>query len=267
MRKYIFQIVEPSHKKDASHYFDIFIMTLIVLSIIDIILESEAGLRDSYGNYFEFFETFSVIVFTAEYLLRLWTIVEKAKYRRSISGRLRWMLSPIAIIDLLAILPFYLPFVGIDLRFLRILRLFRVFRLLKMARYSRAFELIRNVLKEKKEDLMVTTVLIAIILVIVSTLMYHLERDVQPEHFSSISKSLWWGVVTLTTVGYGDVVPITGAGKVLGGIITLLGIGLIALPTGILASGYTEEMVRRKNQKKNETSSSQSGDEVTSLPD
>ena len=121
-----------------------------------------------------------------------------------------------------------------------------------MVRYSKAFNLIKNVLYDKKEDLIVTTALISMILIIVSTLMYYIEGDVQPDHFSSISSSLWWGICTLTTVGYGDVVPITPLGKILGGFITMLGIGLIALPTGILASGYTEQIVRKKNEAHNE---------------
>jgi voltage-gated potassium channel len=235
-----------------SHYFDVMIMVLIVLSVFEIILETEADLQISYGWYFEIFEDISVTIFTFEYLLRVWTCVEDPKYKRVLSGRLKFISSPMAIIDLLAILPFYLPFVGIDLRFLRILRLFRVFRLLKMARYSTAFNMIKAVLKDKKEELLVTMSLIVIILIIVSTMMYHVEHDVQPEAFSSIGKSLWWGISTLTTVGYGDIYPITGLGKFLGGVISLLGIGLIALPSGILASAYTEYVMREKeeNQRK-----------------
>jgi voltage-gated potassium channel len=193
-----------------------------------------------------------VIVFSIEYLLRLWTIVEKKGYDDPIKGRIRFVFSPMALIDLLAILPFYLPFLGIDLRFLRILRIFRIFRLLKMARYSSAFTMIKSVLKDKKEELLVTLLFIIIILVIISTLMFYIERDAQPEVFGSIPKSLWWGVVTLTTVGYGDIYPVTALGKILGGIITLLGVGLIALPSGILASGYTEQIQKSKNNKSKE---------------
>ncbi|MEP2026521.1 MAG: ion transporter [Reichenbachiella sp.] len=233
-----------------SHYFDLFIMVMICLSVIDIILESEESLKVEYSSWFQFFEFFSVLVFSIEYALRVWTCVEHRKYNSSLFGRIKYMSNPMALVDLIAILPFYLPFVGIDLRFIRILRLFRIFRVLKMARYSSAFNLIKNVFKEKKEELLVTSVFIVIILIIISTLMYYLEREAQPDHFSSISKSLWWGIVTLTTVGYGDVYPVTALGKALGGIITLLSIGLIALPSGILASGYTEQIIMRKEKKK-----------------
>ncbi|WP_421763062.1 ion transporter [Ekhidna sp.] len=250
MRSTIYRIIEPSKKKNgASHYFDIFIIILILLNVLAIILESEESLRTIYRPVFRQFEIFSVIVFSIEYLLRVWTATEKVKYSRPIIGRLRFMTTPIALIDLFAILPFYLPFIGIDLRFLRIMRLFRVFRILKMARYSKAFDLIQKVLKEKKEELVITLGLISIILVIISTLMYYVERDAQPEHFSSISKSIWWGIVTLTTVGYGDIYPITRLGKFLGGIITLMSVGLIALPSGIIASGYTEQILERKRKR------------------
>lgn len=251
MRKKIYSIIEPSsNKKGLSHYFDILIIILIILNVIAIILESEQSLNTRFKLTFLRFETFSVIVFTIEYLLRIWTCVENKKYKHPIIGRLKFASTPIALIDLLAILPFYLPFIGIDLRFLRVLRLFRVFRILKMARYSKAFQLIKNVLKEKKEELIITLGLMMIILIIISTLMYYVERDAQPEHFSSISKAIWWGIVTLTTVGYGDVYPITGLGKLLGGIITLMSIGLISLPSGIIASGYTEQIIMRKEMKK-----------------
>lgn len=247
MRKKLFRLIEPSiNKRDPNYFFDLFIMSLIVLNVLAMIVSSEQDIGEKYVEFFNYFEIFSVVVFTFEYLARLWTCVEYDRYRRPVVGRIRFVLTPMAIVDLLAILPFYLPFVGIDLRFLRILRVFRIFRLLKMARYTNAFSLIKNVLNEKKEELLVTLIFIIIILVIVSTLMFYAERDAQPEAFASIPRALWWGVVTLTTVGYGDVYPITVGGKILGGVITLLGIGLIALPSGILASGYTEQVQKKK---------------------
>lgn len=250
MRKRFFKLVEPSAKRgDSNFYFDIIIMSLIILNALAIIISSDQSIGSRFENQFYYFEVFSVVVFTLEYLLRLWTCVEKGESNKSFKLRIRFILSPMAIIDLLAILPFYLPFVGVDLRFLRILRIFRIFRLLKMARYSNAFNLIKNVLKAKKEELLVTIMFVIIILVIVSTLMFYAERDAQPIAFASIPNALWWGVVTLTTIGYGDIVPITTMGKILGGIISLIGIGLIALPSGIIASGYTDEIHRRKNVK------------------
>ena len=249
LRKRFFKLVEPSQSTKGFYYaFDLFLIALIILNVLAAILASVDELDDQYHHFFEIFEWFSIIVFTGEYVVRIWTCVEIEKFKNPISGRIRYVFSFMALVDLLAILPFYLPFVGFDLRAFRILRIFLMFRLLKMARYIRAFSLIKNVLKEKKEELLVTLMLIVIILVIVSTLMFYAEKDAQPEAFSNIPKALWWGVVTLTTVGYGDIYPVTTLGKILGGIITLLGIALIALPSGILASGYTDQMNKRKNK-------------------
>jgi len=214
MRKKFFKLVEPTgDRKDLNYYFDVFIMSLIILNVLAIIIASDQNINARFKSQFYYFEVFSVVVFSIEYLLRLWTCVEKEPFNHPIGGRLKFIFSPMAIVDLLAILPFYLPFVGIDLRFLRILRVFRIFRLLKLARYSNAFTMIKTVLKEKKEELLVTLLFIIIILVIVSTLMFYVERDAQPEAFGSIPKAIWWGVVTLSTVGYGDIYPITALGK------------------------------------------------------
>ena len=158
------------------------------------------------------------------------------------------MTSPMALIDLLAILPFYLPFAGIDLRFIRIFRLFRIFRLLKISRYINAAEMIRNVIVNKKEELLISLFAISVILLVVSSFMYFVEGDIQPQAFGSIPKSLWWGVITMTTVGYGDVYPVTTVGKILGSIVAMLCVGIVALPTGLLASGFSDEIKKRKNK-------------------
>ena len=158
------------------------------------------------------------------------------------------MTSPMALIDLLAILPFYLPFAEIDLRFIRIFRLFRIFRLLKISRYINAAEMIRNVIVNKKEELLISLFAISVLLLVVSSFMYFVEGDIQPQAFGSIPKSLWWGVITMTTVGYGDVYPVTTVGKILGSIVAILGVGIVALPTGLLASGFSDEIKKRKNK-------------------
>jgi len=149
-------------------------------------------------------------------------------------------------IDLFAILPFYLPMIiPLDLRFIRAVRLFRLFRLFKLGRYSKALLLLKKVLKEKKEELILIIFVVILLLIIFSSLMYFIEKEAQPEAFSSIPEAMWWGIITLTTVGYGDVYPITPLGKIIGALIAFLGIGIFALPAGILASGLVE-IVRRK---------------------
>ncbi|MBU4350585.1 potassium channel family protein, partial [bacterium] len=168
-------------------------------------------------------------------------------FRNPITGRLRYILTPFALIDLLAILPFYLPMIiPLDLRFIRAVRLFRLFRLFKMGRYSKAVLMLKKVLKEKKEELVLVVFVVFLLLIIFSSLMYFIEKEAQPEAFSSIPEAMWWGIITLTTVGYGDVYPITPLGKILGALIAFLGIGMFALPAGILGSGLVEAIQKKE---------------------
>ncbi len=155
-----------------------------------------------------------------------------------IVGRLRLAVTPLALVDLFAILPFYLPFVGLDLRFIRIVRLLRFFHVAKLARYSTALRTLQTVLKAKKQELLVCLSLAAILLVLASSLMYYVE----PKRFSSIPAAMWWGVATLTTVGYGDTFPVTALGRLLGWVVAILGIGMFALPTAILGGGFVEQL-------------------------
>ena len=155
-----------------------------------------------------------------------------------------------ALVDLAAILPFYLPlFIKLDLRFVRALRLLRLFRIFKMGRYSSALQMLGRVVRAKKEEIFITALVLIMLLVVASGLMYYIEKDAQPKQFSSIPSAMWWGVATLTTVGYGDVYPVTAAGKILSAVIAILGIGLFALPTGILASGFIEELHKKETGK------------------
>jgi voltage-gated potassium channel len=176
--------------------------------------------------------------------------VENPKYGHS---RRKYIFSGMAIVDLLSILPFFvdmaLPFIEIDLRALRIVRLFRLLRMLKIARYLKALTIMQAVLRERKEQIMVSVMFILFLLVIVSTMMYYVENDAQPEKFSSIPATMWWGIETLTTVGYGDMIPITPYGKVFGGMIAILGIGLFALPAGIFSSGLTEHLRKHEGKR------------------
>lgn len=247
MKKLIYQILEVSTgKKDLSWWFDVFLITLILLNVAAIVLESVEPIRLRYQSIFHYFELFSVAFFSVEYVLRVWTANESEQFKKPFSGNLRYALTTPALIDLFAILPFYLPFVGIDLRFIRMLRLFRLF---KLVRYVKAIRIINQVFKEKREELILSVVLTLFLLLFTSTLMYYVENHAQPEQFSSIPETMWWGIATLTTVGYGDVYPITGLGRLLGGAIALLGIGLFALPTGILASGFSEQLGKEKKEK------------------
>ena len=242
-------LVDVEVEKSLERRVAIALMVLIVANGLAVMLETVKFLQERYSDIFYGFEVFSVTVFSIEYLLRVWVADVDPKYKSPIKGRLRYLLSPMALIDLAAILPFYLPLaVTLDLRVLRLLRLFRLFRLFKMTRYVQSLRTFHRVFVAKKEELLMTAVMIFILLVFASSVMYAVENEAQPDKFPSIPETLWWGVVTLTTIGYGDVYPVTPLGKVIGGVIAFLGIGLFALPAGILASGFTEELRKRLSQ-------------------
>ncbi len=232
-------------------YFIKFIYALIVLNIVALILESYEELNSKYNQFFYFFEVFSVAIFTVEYLIRIW-ISDKTKEDKK--ERLNFAFSTLGIIDLIAIIPFYLPFIfPIDLRIVRILRLFRLLRVFKLSRYSKSLKTMKYIFKETKAELSMTLFVIFVLMILSSTLMYYIEHDVQPEQFASIGDALWWSVVTLTTVGYGDVYPITNMGKLLSGVIAIIGIGFVALPTGIISSAFIEKIQSEKKLIKEET--------------
>ncbi|MFP4698578.1 MAG: ion transporter [Eubacteriales bacterium] len=247
----LFEIIEKAPEGDkASKIFDIFIINLIILNVIAVILASFETLKTQHELFFYWIELISVIIFTIEYLLRLWTSKYKFPHKSPMIAGIKYVFSFMALIDLAAILPFYLPMIVIvDLRFLRILRLTRLLRVLKINRYTESLEMIKVVLYQKKEELSVTMFITFLLLLLSSSIMYYVETDVQPDAFPNIIASFWWGVATLTTVGYGDVYPITVIGKILSGIIALLGIGLVALPTGIISSGFMDQMSQKRRAK------------------
>ena len=241
LKKRIWEILELSKENDKhSKYFDSFISILIGLNVVAIILETEKSLYEGYTAYFLYFEVFSIAIFSAEYLLRFWSCVSTEAYRGPVFGRIKYLLTPMAIIDLIAIAPFYLTFIVADTRILRILRFLRLFRTAKHFRHSKTFHIIINTLEKKKSELLSSLVLMMGLLLICTTGVYYVENEAQPEKFSSILASMWWAVATLTTVGYGDIYPITFLGKILGAISAIFGIGLFALPAGLLASGFSD---------------------------
>lgn len=244
LKQYVFSIIDETGKdKRANRIFDSIIVSFIILSVTAIILESYEGLQSRYSKAFWYFELVSVIVFTIEYLLRVWTADLKYPNLSALRARWRFITSGFGIIDFLAILPFYLPFiVRLDLRFVRILRVMRLLRILKLNRYTKALNIVSAIFAEKRSELGLTVMVTFLMLLMSSTIMYYLEHDVQPDQFPDIISTFWWAVATLTTVGYGDVYPVTGWGKFMSGIIALLGIGLVALPTGILSAAFIEKL-------------------------
>lgn len=222
---------------------DIFIMLLIVANVGALMLETVDWIYRLYGKVFILFEIISVAIFTAEYLGRLWVSTELDAYRNPITGRLKFAASPYMIVDLLAILPFFVGAIflgGVDLRFLRGLRLFRFFRLFKLTRYSESLQIFTESIRIKKNELFITFCIGVVLMVVASSAMYFAERHAQPETFRSIPSAIWWGAITLTTVGYGDVHPVTPIGRAIGVVVSFIGIGIVALPASILASGFIE---------------------------
>jgi voltage-gated potassium channel len=230
--------------------FDIFMMVLIILNVLVVILETVQTIEEQYRDIFHWFEIFSVIIFTVEYLARVWSCTSQEKYFRPFWGRLKFILTPMAIIDLIAIIPFYLSFSTLDLRYVRTLRLFRLFRIFKLIRYSHSLTVFGNVFRSKREELFITVMIMLVLIILTSSSIYYAEHEAQPDKFTDIPSSMWWAIVTLTTVGYGDVFPITPLGKLFAGIIAILGVGMVALPTGILGASFVEELNKLKaNQK------------------
>ncbi len=253
IKAWIFEIISKDDGNDrASRYFDLLIIALILLSVTSIVLESYDSLAGKYAFIFRGFELFSVIVFTVEYLFRIWTA--DLLYPDSAHPRLKYVFSFMALIDLLAILPFYLPFISADMRYLRMIRLFRMFRLFrvfKLGRYIDALQTIVQVIRLSASQLIISLVMCSCVMLFSAIIMYTVENPVQPSHFPNVVASLWWAICTLTTVGYGDVYPITPVGRFFAALISVVGIGIIAIPTGIIAAGFSEVISgKQKTEKK-----------------
>jgi len=237
------ELLDPGATEGWGLYVNWFIMGLIAANVTAVIAGTVDPVQARHGDDFRVFEVVSVAIFTVEYTARLWSNVEEMETEDPVAARLAIARRPMMVIDLLAIAPFYLALagVGFDLRFLRALRLIRFLRLLKLVRYSQSMRAFAGAFRSKRDQLIVAMTANALLLVVASSLMYFAENDAQPEAFGSIPATMWWGIVTLTTVGYGDIAPITPLGRVLGGLVAVLGIGLFALPASILASGFIEE--------------------------
>ncbi len=243
------QLLEPSLASDhKGRLLNWALLTLIILNVIAITLESVKSLEQQYHDFFLYFEIFSVMVFTLEYIARVWSCIDLHEHKdhRPLMGRLRYIFSPMALIDLIAILPFFLGlYMAMDLRFLRVLRLLRLF---KLTRYSPALSALLDVIHKESGALISALVVLMMMLIISASGIHLLEGDIQPEAFGSIPDAMWWAMITLTTVGYGDIVPVTPFGKLFGGVIGLIGVGMVALPAAILASGFAQNLNQRRKR-------------------
>ncbi len=253
LREHIYHLIDNDEEQSfGSQAFELFITLLILLSIMTIILESFEGVRNFYKIYFDWFENLTLTIFSIEYVLRVFTADYKYKDLDDWApSAWRFITSGSGIIDLVAIAPMvfhFMSFLGLhhigktDFRFIRILKITRLLRIFKMNSFTNSITVVAEVFSEKKDDLGITIFVTFILLFVSATIMWYVEGPVQPELFPNILASFWWAIATLTTVGYGDVFPITPLGKFLSGIIALLGIGLVALPAGILSSAFVEKL-------------------------
>lgn len=249
LRSKTYQLLESEASKNATaKAINLFLIVLIISNVIAAIFESEAAYHDIYHQEFALFELISLSLFCVEYLLRVWCCIENPKYQAisTLKARANYLFTPMALIDLIAILPFIIAlFFSIDLRALRLLR---VLRLLKLTHYFKGFNIFINVIAKELKSITVAMMVMIFLIIIAASLMHSVEGKVQPEVFGSIIQSFWWAVVTMTTVGYGDVVPITGTGKVISTFIMLIGVGLVALPAAMLAARFSEELRERKTK-------------------
>ena len=246
LRRSVFHALEIANDEvGISKFVDFFLIALITASVVAVILESIPSFDAKYDGALFVFEAITVAIFSVEYLLRIWSAVEhdSASGKTPMQARLRYLVSFHAVIDLVAILPFYLLIFGtfgnVDLRFIRAVRLLRV---LKLTRYSAAMNMVFITFRENGRALSASFLILVTIMLLAASGMYYFERQSQPVAFGSIPAAMWWAFATLTTVGYGDVTPITVGGKIFGALITVVGIGMVALPTSILASGYSQQL-------------------------
>ena len=221
-------IIENTDTK-AGQAFDLVIQGLILVSLLCFCFETLPDLDESTTRLLNYIELFSVVVFTVEYVLRIVVADRKRQFFFSFYG----------IVDFLAILPFYLS-IGVDLRSIRVFRMFRLFRSFKLIRYSEALRRYRQAFRDVKEELVIYSMATVFIIFLSSVGIYYFEHQQQPEDFKSVFHCLWWSIVTLTTVGYGDVYPITMGGRVFTGVILFLGLGIVAVPTALLSSALAK---------------------------
>ena len=247
VKRNIFAVIQPAeHGNLASRLFDLFIMLLIFASISSVFLMT-FDIPSWMYPFLNNFERWTIIVFSAEYLLRIWTADLLYPELSPLRSRIKYVFSWMAIIDLISILPFYLPYyLPINLVSIRAVRLVRLLRIFKLNRYSEALAAIGDVFKRKYREICVSIFFVFILLTIASLLIYYAEHDAQPDKFSNAFSGLWWAVATLTTVGYGDIYPITVTGRILGAIIAIMGIGMVAIPTGILSAGFIEVLEKKE---------------------
>jgi voltage-gated potassium channel len=254
MKRKIYELVEKgSHGSKINLIFDYFIIALIVLNVTAVAFYTVTTVSPGLLKGLKIFEIFTIITFTIEYLMRLYVSSITHPAKNKFNSAVKFILSPYGLIDLLAILPFYVPFIiKVDLRFLRMIRLIRFFRIFKISRYNSTLKLFVDVFKEKKAEIQMTFFIALLLIVVSAFLIYSVENPVQPEKFPDIFATLWWTIGSLTSLNFENIFPITIVGKAINLLMSALGIGLIALPTGIISAGFIEKIDKNKSNKAKE---------------
>ena len=244
LKKNLYTIFEEPSKHTYGMFIQIIIFTNITISILVMFLLTEASLSE-YFTLFEIVNKMNVTLFTIEYILRLYCI----SYVTS-KKRIRYALSPYMLIDLIAILPFYLSLFDIHFGFLRALRIIRIFKLFRLSKFAQFDDLISQILKEKKEEFLFIFIALLVLVLTITPVVYFAEKDAQPEVFTSMGTTMWWAIITFTTVGYGDMYPVTVLGRIMTSFVSFLGIAFYAIPGSIFTSALLEKMNEKKKKKK-----------------
>jgi voltage-gated potassium channel len=227
---------------------NLLLVILIIVAVVEAVLDTEPRISRGRETLMDNIEFGLGIIFLIEYVLRAWIAVDNPRFKSARFPRLRYMMTPIAIIDLLAVVPALFAFGGAQSLILRFFRVLRMLRLAKLGRTSKAWHHIRDAVYERRYEFGLIIGMLAVAILVSASLLYWAEADAQPDKFGSIPRSLWWAIVTLTTVGYGDAYPVTTLGRVLAGFIAVVGVTLIALPTGLFAASFTEAMERQRRR-------------------
>jgi voltage-gated potassium channel len=250
MRQRVFEILASPRPGDRiARAVNICLLLLIAVNVVASVLETDIEIARRAPRVFRGIEIISVAVFTVEYGLRLWSCTASPRFQGALRGRLIQATRPMALIDLAAIAPFYLEVAvpgALDLRFLRVLRLMRLFRLFRVGPVSQGFARLVRIVQAKRAELAVSTSVVAVAMLTAAGAMYLIERDETGSQFTSIPRAMWWSIVTITTVGYGDMTPVSVAGKALGGLVAIVGICSLALPVAIISGGYIDELGKER---------------------
>lgn len=250
MRRWIYEVLTGPRANDPiGRVISFALLLLIAANVTASVLETDVELARQAPGLFRWFERVSLVVFTAEYVLRLWSCTADPRFSGVIRGRLRVALTPMSIIDLAAIAPSYIELLlpgMFDLRFLRVLRLLRLFRLLRVGGLAHAFSTLVRVLSSRRVELGITAAIVVVAMLLSAGAMYMVEHTQPNTQFTSIPRSMWWSICTVTTIGYGDMVPTSALGQTIAGFVAFVGICALALPVGILSSGFIEELNRKK---------------------